>query len=363
MNLLPLLPQIEASFEYRFLIEAELPTDPIIDELGIKYLHHHPKKRLAKFSRIADAEISLPPILSKQHFELVHYLFHGDAVRKTPCPYIVSVYDTIQSTKSNLYSAWHRLKHRCIDILHRKLVQGAGAIITISQHSKEDIVKHYAVDSSHVFVTFPAVDARYKKLHSPEQLASVRAALKLPEDFLLYVGGIDPRKNIPTLLRALSALYAQEADAPPLVFAGHIHNQREYPALMMLIDELQLRNRIIFLDYVDERYMPELFAMARIFLFPSLYEGFGLPLLQALASGTPTITSRYSSLPEVAGEAAQYIDPTDPASITQGIITLLDDSSICDALKNDGRMQAARFSWERCAEETVAVYRHVLEQR
>jgi glycosyltransferase involved in cell wall biosynthesis len=182
----------------------------------------------------------------------------------------------------------------------------------------------------------------------------VRAELGIEPPYILSVGTLEPRKNLSTLLAAYATL---ERSAPRLVLAGARgwHAQ----SLAAQVQAPALRERVVLPGYVPDDLLPDLYAGAECFVYPSLYEGFGLPPLEALACGTPVITSTTSSLPEVVGDAALLVEPTRTDELAAALRRILEDEHLRDDLRRRGPLRAARFSWERCARETMQVYQHI----
>ncbi|HET9360065.1 MAG TPA: glycosyltransferase family 1 protein, partial [Vicinamibacterales bacterium] len=191
---------------------------------------------------------------------------------------------------------------------------------------------------------------------SPEHISRVRERYQLDHQFVLYVGNIKPHKNLVRLIEAFSRLRQDHGDIKLLIIGDEIS---KLPALRRAVHSHKLRKHVRFLGYLKDDTLTVLYRLAAVFVFPSLYEGFGLPPLEAMASGTPVVTSNLSSLPEVTGDAAVLVDPYDVDSIEHGIRRVLDDPSLADDLRRKGLQRAREFSWERSVEETLRVYRDV----
>ncbi len=232
----------------------------------------------------------------------------------------------------------------------------ADHIIVVSEATRRDLMAAYNLPAEKITVIHEAADPRFK-LPAPGAVARVRMSYGLPEEYLLYVGTIEPRKNLPRLLHAWEPLY-MAGEAPPLVIVG----RRGWLAddFYAALERSPCREAVQFTGYVRDEDLPALYAGATAFVFPSLYEGFGLPLLEAMACGTPVACSNGSSLPEVVGDAALTFDPTEVAEITQALRRLLHEPELRESLRERGLQRAAQFSWERAARETLAVYRKLL---
>jgi glycosyltransferase involved in cell wall biosynthesis len=229
----------------------------------------------------------------------------------------------------------------------------ADMVLVDSRATADDLARLLGVSGPRVRLLYPGVDARFRPMATAEA-EPWRARLGLPAAFLLFVGTIEPRKNLVRLAEAFALLLRDEAQLPPglqLVIAGR--RGWLYEELFAAVDRLGLRERVRFLDFVEDQGLPALYNLARVFVYPSLYEGFGLPALEALACGTPVVTSAVSSLPEVAGGAATLVDPLSVEAISAGMARALADGG---AARAAGPLQARRFSWEQAAQELLACY-------
>lgn len=245
------------------------------------------------------------------------------------------------------------LAHR---LFGRRACHHADRIIAISEQTKRDLLHHHRVPEGRIRVVANGLSARFQ-LPAAEEVARVRDRWTGGRPFVLFVGVLQPRKNVPALLRAYAAARAQGL-AWPLVIAGG--KGWGYEPIFALVEELKLHDAVVFTGRVDDAELPALYGAAEIFAFPSLYEGFGWPPLEAMACGTPVICSNASSLPEVVGEAAVSVDPRDERAWTEAILRLAGDADLRRSLRESGRRRAALFSWERCARETWAVYQEAL---
>lgn len=238
-------------------------------------------------------------------------------------------------------------------------VERAQRILVDSQFIADEVCAHYGVPADRVVVAPLGCAARFHP-RAPEQLTARLAALGLqPGRYLLCVGTLEPRKNLQLALRAYERLPAALREHYPLVLAGMPGWRAE-----QLAEPLQRAlagGQVRLLGYQDDSALAELFAGARLLLFPSLYEGFGLPVLEAMASGTPVILSRSSALPEVAGDAGLYIDPLDDVACAAAIQLLVDDQARWLALREAGLERAQTYSWQSCAQITASVYREAVK--
>lgn len=226
----------------------------------------------------------------------------------------------------------------------------ADLVLADSHATAADLVRQLHVAPERVTVVYPGVAPRFQPLPA-SSMESVRQRLGLPAEFLLFVGTLEPRKNLVRLLEAFS----QISTPIRLVLAGR--KGWLYAEIFATVERLRLNDRVYFLDFVDDADLPSLYNLARVFVYPSLYEGFGLPVVEALACGTPVVTSAVASLPEVAGNAAILIDPLDSAAIAAGIQQALMDAGRLRVL---GPIQARNFTWEQSARTLLECYRTVM---
>jgi glycosyltransferase involved in cell wall biosynthesis len=230
-------------------------------------------------------------------------------------------------------------------------VRRARHILAVSEFTKSEIVRLLSVPPERITVTHNAADARFAP-PDPARLAAFRVAKGLPERFLLFIGTLEPRKNLTALLEAYARI-AGETDAPLIVGGGR---GWMFEPVFARLEALGLKERVFFPGYLEHDDMPLWYAAATAFVFPSLWEGFGIPPLEAMACGTPVITSNASSLPEVVGDAGIMVAPTDVGALAAALREVLRDDGLREAMRERGFAQARRFSWRACAERTLRVY-------
>lgn len=230
-------------------------------------------------------------------------------------------------------------------------IRKSKAVVTISESSKYEISRHFRVDPEKISVIYPSIDHRRFRRTTFETVELAKTKYGIDGEYLLFVGNIEPRKNITGILEAYGKLTPDIRKRNSLVLVGGPGWLDE--KISLAIRDYQLKGYRIVLpnSHVADDDMPALYSGAALFLLPSHYEGFGIPLLEAMACGTPLLTSRNSSLPEVAGDAAIYVDPMDPADIAAGIEMILTDEKLRRSLVEKGIQQAVRFSWRKSAEK------------
>jgi glycosyltransferase involved in cell wall biosynthesis len=241
-----------------------------------------------------------------------------------------------------------------------RAVQIADHILADSHATRLDLIKLLAVPEAKITVVWLAPNVEvYHPLRATE-LAAARDRLQLPDRFILFAGTLEPRKNVAGLLRAYRLLREHDPQAPELILAGS--RGWLFDETRTLIDELHLSDHVRWIDSPPDSDLAALYAAATVFVLPSHYEGFGLTVLEAMACGAPCIISDRGSLPEIAGGAAKEIDPDNVPELAEAITGVLNDEHLQQQLRRQGCDRAAEFSWERCARETLNVYRRVLGQ-
>ena len=240
-----------------------------------------------------------------------------------------------------------------------RAVRKADHIIAVSQSTRNDLLNLLGVPESKITVIYEAADEVFRPLPDAEVEREIQERYHLSPGYILFVGTIEPRKNLNTLRLAYHGLRVQYNLDPPLVFAGE-HGWLA-DEIYSLVDELSLNDRCHFLGRVSTQELVYLYNGARIYAHPALYEGFGLPPLEAMACGTPAIVSNISSLPEIVDDAALLVDPTDVEAWTTAMHRLLTDDALWQELRDKGLQRAAQFSWERAARETLDVYHKVVQ--
>lgn len=234
-------------------------------------------------------------------------------------------------------------------------------VTCISEYTRQEFCEYTGMSLERAFVTPLAADEQFYPVDNPEEIQLTRQRYNLPEGdyFLCLASHLEPRKNIPFLIRSFIQLINEQPNLDiNLVLIGSLRHKR--PELITLMEELKAyQNRVIFTGYVPDEDLSALYSGAKAFIFPSLQEGFGLPILEAMQCGTPVISSNATSLPEVAGEAAILINPYDKDELSQAMLNLLSDEKLRNELTQKGIERAKQFSWSKCAQETVEIYQKI----
>jgi len=299
--------------------------------------------------------------LEKLDCNLVHIPNLFSVPRALPCPYVMTVHDMLDHMararqQAGFWGAWH---------LHmtKRVLRGAARIFAVSNFTRTEIEKHFDIPSHRIEVVYNAIDERFLRGHATaadRDLIAQRYQVTYP--FLLYAGRISPHKNVVRMIEAFSALKTE------------LEKDQLYPDLKLIIigDDLSgnpdlrrtvvrscVQNDVRFLGFIPIEVLRIFYDCAKIFVFPSLYEGFGLPPLEAMAHGTPVVTSNVSSLPEVVGGAAVLVNPENVFEIMRALHRVLTDKALRDRMQERGYQQATKFSWETSVRRVLDVYRQV----
>lgn len=243
-----------------------------------------------------------------------------------------------------------------------KGMEKADKIICISEHTKKDLINFTNIDPDKIETIYLGINENFKKLRK-DQIESFKQQYSLQNPFILYVGSEQPRKNFISLVKAFYKLTKIKGfEELKLVKVGKPQtSRRERKKLMEFINGLGLQEKIKFIDYVDEINLPKLYNAADLFVFPSLYEGFGLPPLESMACGTPVIASNRASVPEVVGDAGIVLDPLNIDQLTKEMENVLNSESLQKELFQKGLNRSRKFTWENCAKDTLKVYNELLD--
>jgi len=267
----------------------------------------------------------------------------------SPWPTVVTVYDLSFIHYPAAFPTSQRVYLRLFTQLS---CRRARRVIAISQSTRRDLVKQWGLPAGKIDVAYPGVGVQFRPLPADE-VAAFRARRGLPERFILHLGTLQPRKNLVRLVRAYGRLCAHGTDAKLVLVGGR---GWFYQEILAEIERLNLQNDVLLPGYAPAEELPLWYNAAALLAYPSLYEGFGLPVVEAMACGTPVVTSNVSSMPEAAGDAALLVNPHDTAALADALHCLLADGG----LPAKGREQAAGFTWHKTAADTVATYQRAL---
>lgn len=304
-------------------------------------------------ARLWREHVLLPLTCRKEQVDLLHCPKSAIPFI-SPCPTVVTLHDLIPLRHPETEKFAARLYWRLqIPIAARR----SSFIITDSEHAREEIIADFRVAPERIKAVMLGFNPAMLERREPAEAAAVRLKYGLPESYILYVGTIQPRKNINTLIEAYYRLIQQRKEMPRLVIVGR--KGWLYDKLFARIAELGLVDKVIFTGFVPDEELPYIYDGARLFAYLSFFEGFGLPPLEAMACGIPVVTSNSTSLPEVVGDAGITVPPEDVDKVAAAIVRVLDDAGFATLLGQRGRERARLFSWEAAAQETLEIYRRV----
>ncbi len=300
--------------------------------------------------------------LINANIDIYHGLSHEIpfGIQHTKIKSVVTIHDLIFERYPNQYNAID------VFIYRRKFInacKNADRIIAISEQTKKDIVEFYKIDEKKITICYQSCHASFYKEVDNDDKKRIKEKYNLPNNFFLFVGSVIERKNLLSICKAIKLLSAENSF--PLVVIGdgkeYLHSIKEYLAAN------QLSNRVIFLsenkstgnksDYLSIKDFPAIYQLATALIYPSIFEGFGIPILEALASKTPVITSNISCMPEVGGNAAYYVNPFNPEEIANAMTALLQNTTMVTQMKTEGAIQANKFNALNCANGVMDVYK------
>jgi glycosyltransferase involved in cell wall biosynthesis len=295
---------------------------------------------------------------TREKVDLLHCPYWSNPLW-SPWPTVVTVHDVIQFVLPEY--AWRKISRVYFGLVSAG-ARRADAVITVSECSKRDIEKLLGLAPERIHVIGNAVDSSFFPVRDAWLLASVRERYGIGPRFILYFGGFDMRKNVPRIIQAYGRLPEGLRREYQLVIAGRYSRLGHplYPDPREKVRELGLDGSVVFTGQIREQDKAPLYSAAAVFAFPSLYEGFGMPVLEAMACGTPVVTSNLSALPEVAGDAGVLVDPYEPAAISTAMEELLENQSRREELSRRGLERARRYTWRQVAEQTVRVYKQIV---
>ncbi len=348
-QLLLALPQVASQHRYEVYLNERRMSAP---QTAMRMHYTRWPARKAPV-RIAWEQAVLPIAAARDRLDLLHAMAFARPLA-APCPVVLTIYDM---SFERIPERFPRFQRQYLRAITRYSARHAARIIAISKSSKDDVVRFCGVPAERVRVVYCGADGNFRP-YSRERVEEFRADKGLPAHFILYLGTLEPRKNVARLVRAYAALRRNGRDKPKLVIAGA--KGWGYDDVFAAVEQGDAQSDVIFAGYVPQAELPLWYNAADLFVFPSLYEGFGLPVLEAMACGTPAITSNVSSLPEVAGDAALTIAPEDSGALSDTIQRALHDPDLRAQMRERGLRQAARFNWTEAARQTAQVYAEVL---
>lgn len=345
----------------RYVVNLAHALTQIAPDLDLVLLRDPSAQSRLSLPNLRAADCTISPfsiqqqwIVPKQLRDMRAWLYHSPYYLmpyRTGVPAVLTCYDLIPLIYPQYFSAAQRLIYRLAHFLGLKT---ARAILSISEATRSDLVRHFHIDPQRIVVTPLGADAHFTP-QPPNRIAEVRQRRVLPERYVLYFGSNKPHKNLVRLVQAWKLRISDSGFRNArLVIAGQWDER--YDEAKQLVEQAGVKDRVVFTGPVSDADLPALYSGATLFVFPSLYEGFGLPALEAMACGTPVACSNTSSLPEVVGEAALTFDPLSVEAIAQTIHRALSDADLRADRRQKGLERAAQFTWERTAQQTLQVY-------
>lgn len=268
---------------------------------------------------------------------------------------VVSIHDLIFKYFPQQYPWSDR---QIYDFKFKYACRNADHIIAISEHTKKDIIRYYQIPENKISVIYQSCAAIYHTLLSDRQIEQTRKRYDLPKNYLLYVGAINERKNLLNLIKALPLL--PKSIQVPLVVVGKGRNYQEQ--VKMYVQQHGLDQQVIWLSFAEQNDLPALYQAARVFIYPSFHEGFGIPIIEALHSKTPVITSQQSALPEAAGPGAYYVDPKSAEQIAVGLEKILTDTAYAKSLTKKGYQHVQKFNNIESSKAVMELYKKMLNK-
>jgi glycosyltransferase involved in cell wall biosynthesis len=304
--------------------------------------------------RLLWEQVRFPGLISKSGVELLHSLHYTRPLR-LPCASVVTFHDMTFFLYPELHTRARRL---FFPPVIRMSARRADALIAVSDSTRQDAIRVLGISPEKIFTTQLGVDASFESVKDNGEKSRVIQKYDLPEKFILYVGLIEPRKNLPLLISAYKRLIEHDMDYK-LVLVGRYGWM--YDQVLAQIADLALESMVQLVGYVPQEDLPLVYNLSSLFVYPTIYEGFGLPVLEAMACGVPVITSDVSALPEIVGEDGKLVPVNDVEALTKAMVLGLSDMDLRQKLINNGLLRAAKFSWERTAQLTLQVYQHVMQ--
>jgi len=350
-NLLRHLSRIDSATEYVLLCNGE--DCGTLEALG------------GNFRTVADSsapysvreQLSVPLDLRREGIDLFHAP-HYVLPPLTPCRSVVTIHDCIHLRFPQYLP--NRLAYGYARASMWVATHRSSRVLTVSEASKRDILRYFRIPPAKIDVIYNAIDERYGEAPDDEEVARVRERYQLNDPFVLYAGNIKPHKNLERLIEAFHELRKGDLEHVKLLIIGD--EISKYATLRRAVHHFKLHKHVRFFGFVPDKTLAVLYRLASVFVFPSLYEGFGLPPLEAMASGTPVITSNVSSLPEVVGDAALLIDPYDAAGIAAAMRRVLTEPALREDLRRRGLQRVQEFSWERSVRRVREIYGEVMAE-
>jgi glycosyltransferase involved in cell wall biosynthesis len=351
VNLIEALAQVDSTNDYTLYVTTNEARD--------RFHNRWPnfKVRLTlPHTPLIRIPLTLSTELRKNPVDVLHVQFTAPPF--CPCPVVVSIHDL---SFEHLPQTFNRRSRTQLRLTVRHSARRAARILSLSEHTRRDIIETYGINEDHVEAIPLAAPEHFAPVQDNDEIQRVRHNYGIDGDYILTVGSIQPRKNLARLIKAYASLRGDSSvkKLPKLVLAGKC--AWLYDETLRALDESEAKEAVVLTGYVPEGDLPALYSGALCFVYPSYFEGFGLPPLEAMKCGVPVIVGNRTSLPEVVGDAALMVDPFDVDAIGAAIKRLIEDSELRTELSIKGQERANTFNWRETARKTLAVYKKVAQ--
>lgn len=340
--------------QYELWLQSALPGDHPAWELASENLL---LRRLPIRQMDVRQNWVLPLELHRRSPDLLHFP-HFDLPPTVTTPVVATIHDLKYISRPDFFPHMSGVKRLVMRWMIASTLMRARLVLTDSEYTRQDLIHHFSLPEQKSHVAYLGVDAAYNQSISTEILQRVCKRYQLNSDFILYVGERRPHKNIAGLLRAFAQLQKLNDRPYQLVIAGQPYTDYKEPE--RLVENLALGNSVRFLNYVPDAHLPALYRSAAAFALLSFYEGFGLPVIEAMACGTPVIAANTTCLPEICNEACLLVEPDQPEQIALGLNQILPNGALREQNIARGLQRAREFTWQACAEKTLEVYRDAI---
>ena len=356
VNLIEALAQIDEVNEYTLFVTTAEARDRFHQRWpNFKVRSTLPHTPLIRIPLTLSAELRKHPV------DVLHVQFTAPPF--CPCPVVVSIHDL---SFEHLPETFHRRSRIQLRLTVRSSAKRAAKILTLSEHTRRDVIETYGIEPSRITAIPLAAPGHFYPVEDNRELQRVRHNYGIDGKYILSVGSIQPRKNLARLVQAYTRVRASlrdthsETELPKLVLVGK--RGWLYDETLRALEENRVADSVILTGYVPESDLPALYSGAICFVYPSYFEGFGLPPLEAMKCGAPVIVGNQTSLPEVVGDAGLTVDPFDVHAIAEAIEKLINDSVLRQELSVKGRSRAETFNWRKTAQQTLEIYQQVARQ-
>lgn len=349
MELVKAIQQMDRSNEYVLFARKDEHTEGLAPTPNFKF------QTLRSVTYADWEQVVLPRAVKRMEIDLLHCTSNTGPV-SSPVPMILTLHDIIYlenlNFKGSNYQNFGNLYRR---IVVPKLVEKSDLVITVSEFEKRLIRERFQVPEEKVKVLYNGVHERFHVKHTAKELQAFRKSLNLPSEFILFLGNLAPKKNTINVIKAYMHYCKQQKSPLPIVLLDYSRDQVAY--VLKQQNSLECLANFHFPGYISPLEMPLAYQNASLFLYPSLRESFGMPILESMASGIPVITSNTSSMPEVAGSAALYVDPFSYYDISRGISAVLNNNTLRHQLIESGYQRSMKFNWNNVAGELIRIYK------